>query len=121
MAFNRHPERFWWWKSYKGSHNQDVWIYGFDSNDFTRITDYEGNDTWPMWTGDRIYFVSDRTGDVNNIYYYDLGRRKRTQITKFEKHGVPWPSMSADGKKIVFERDARLYVLDTASGKTRRS
>ncbi|MDD4856776.1 MAG: S41 family peptidase, partial [Candidatus Krumholzibacteria bacterium] len=43
------------------------------------------------------------------------------QVTRFEKHGVQWPSMSSDGKKIVFEREARLYVLDTAGGEAREA
>ena len=119
LAFNRNSDSFWWWKRYKGSANQDIWIYDFKADTFTKITTWEGSDTWPMWTGDRIYFASDRTGDVNNIYCYDLGTKETKQITKFEKHGVTWPSMSADGTKIVFERDARLYVLDTATGENR--
>lgn len=116
LALNRSSDSFWWWKRYKGSANQDVWIYDFKADTFTKITTWEGNDTWPMWTGERIYFASDRSGGVNNIFYYDLGTKQTQQITKFDARGVTWPSMSADGAKIVFERDARLYVLDTASG-----
>jgi tricorn protease len=116
LAFNRSSDSFWWWKRYKGSANQDVWIYDFKADTFTKITAWEGTDAWPMWTGNRIYFASDRAGDANNIFYYDIGTGETTQVTRFEKHGVTWPSMSADGSKIVFEREARLYVLDTATG-----
>jgi tricorn protease len=56
---------------------------------------------------------------VNNIFYYDTKTAETKQVTRFEKHGVTWPSMSSDGSKIVFERDARLYVLDVASGEPR--
>ncbi len=116
IAFNRSSDSFWWWKRYKGSANQDVWIYDFKTDTFTKITNWEGTDAWPMWTGNRIYFASDRVGGVNNIFYYDLGTKETTQVTRFEKRGVTWPSMSADGGKIVFEREARLHVLDTATG-----
>ncbi len=119
LAFNRSSDSFWWWKRYKGSANQDVWIYDFKAGTFAKITDWEGNDAWPMWAGERIYFASDREGGVNNIYCYDLATKKAKQVTRFEKHGVTWPSMSADGAKIVFERDARLYVLDTATEESR--
>lgn len=121
LAFNRSSDSFWWWKRYKGSANQDVWIYDFKADTFTKLTTWEGNDTWPMWTGDRIYFASDRVGGVNNIFYYDLATKETKQVTKFDGHGVTWPSMSADGSKIVFERDARLYVLDTAKGEYRET
>ena len=119
IAYNRHPNLFYWWKRYKGSINHDVWIYTFDSKDFTRITDYDGNDSWPMWTGERIYFVSDRSGGVFNIFYHDLTNGNVTQVTTFDERGVQWPSMSADGTRIVFEQDAKLHVLDTASGQAR--
>ena len=119
FAFNRHPERFWWWKRYKGSQNRDVWIYDFEKETYERLTTYEGNDSWPMWIGDRIYFVSDRDSGVANIYYIDPATREIEAVTDFEEHGVTWPSMNEDGGMIVFERDARLYVLDTASGETR--
>ncbi len=119
IAYNRHPDLFWWWKRYKGSMNQDVWIYDFGSGEYSKITDYEGNDSWPMWTGDRIYFASDRNGGVFNIFVRDLTTGETSQVTDFTDHGVTWPSMSYDGSKIVFERDARLYVLDTATGETR--
>jgi len=119
LALNRSSDSFWWWKRYKGSANQDIWIYDFKADTFTKITDWEGNDTWPMWTGERIYFASDRVGGVNNIFSYDLGSKETKQVTKFDKRGVTFPSMSADGAKIVFERDARLYVLDIAAGEYR--
>jgi tricorn protease len=119
IAYNLHPNLFWWWKRYKGSMNQDIWTYDFKTGQFTQITNWEGTDAWPMWTGNRIYFVSDREGAVNNIFSYDLGSGQTTQVTRFEKHGVTWPSMSADGTRIVFEREGRLYVLDTAKGEPR--
>jgi tricorn protease len=116
MALNRHPERFWWWKRYKGSQNQDVWVYDFEKGTYDRLTDYEGNDSWPMWIGNRIYYVSDRDNDVRNIYYIDLDTRESHMVTRFTGRGVTWPSMNEDGSKIVFENDAKLFVLDTASG-----
>ncbi|MGD1047356.1 MAG: DPP IV N-terminal domain-containing protein, partial [Candidatus Krumholzibacteriaceae bacterium] len=119
IAYNLHPNLFWWWKRYKGSMNQDIWIYDFKTGAYKQITTWEGNDAWPMWTGNRIYFASDREGGVNNIFYYDLDSGQTTQVTRFDKHGVTWPSMSSDGSRIVFERDARLYVLDTGKGETR--
>ncbi len=119
MAYNRHPGRFWWWKRYKGSQNTDVWVHDFKSDGFKKLTDYEGNDSWPMWTGNSIYFVSDRVGDIANIFVIDSAGGGARQVTFFEEHGITWPSMSHDGKKIVFEREGGLYVLDTGSEKAK--
>ncbi|HSG28582.1 MAG TPA: hypothetical protein VLA34_08895, partial [Candidatus Krumholzibacterium sp.] len=119
IAYNRHPGRYWWWKRYKGSQNTDVWIHDFEKDTFTKITDYEGNDSWPMWTGEKIYYVSDRDGDIANLWVHDLASGTDRKLTDFEKHGITWPSMSSDGARIVFEREARLYVFDTGSEETR--
>jgi len=113
LAFNRHISRYWWWKRYKGSMNHDVWVFDFEDETFEQLTDYEGNDSWPMWTGNRIYFVSDRNNDIRNIYYYDLDTEDVVQVTDYKEHGITWPSMSAGGKRIVFERDHRLFILHT--------
>jgi len=119
MAYNRHPERFWWWKRYKGSQNQDVWTYDFETGEYVRHTDYEGNDSWPMWTEKGIYFVSDRENDVRNLYVLDPGSGNIRNLTDYTDHGVTWPSISPDGSKIVFERMAGLYVFDTRSEQVR--
>jgi tricorn protease len=119
IAYNRHPDMFWWWKRYKGSMNQDVWIYDFGQKSFEHITDYEGNDSWPMWTDNTIFFVSDRHGDVANIFAHDLESGQARQVTDFDGRGVTWPSISSDGSRIVFEREARLYVLETATDEVR--
>jgi len=118
MAFNRHPGRFWWWKRYKGTFNQDVWIYDFDGKTFEQATKYEGNDNWPMWGKDnKIYFVSDRNHTVN-IFAYSLEDKQIQQITQHTDDGVQWPSMSPDGEFIVYENNGQLYLLDTMKGTT---
>lgn len=119
LAFNRHPGRFWWWQRYKGSQSQDVWVFDFESETYEQLTKYDGNDAWPMWAGDAIYFVSDRNGEVRNIYRLDPETKQVDQVTVFEERGVTWPSLNEDGTKIVFERDARLYVLDILTGDAR--
>jgi len=49
----------YYWKRYKGGQHQEIWLYDFDQNQFRRLTDYVGKNSYPMWVGDRIYFVSD--------------------------------------------------------------
>jgi tricorn protease len=119
LAYNRHPGRWWWWKRYKGSQNQDVWIYDLKGGTYEQLTDFEGSDSWPMWTSKGIYFVSDREGGVKNLFVLDPATKAVRQVTSFDRSGVTWPSMDAEGTKIVFEFDARLYVLDTATEQAR--
>ena len=115
MVFVRHPMTYWWWKRYKGTLNHDLWLYDFGRETFERITDYEGNDTWPMWgKGGRIYFVSDRDG-IANLFTYDVETKRINHVTRHTRGGIQWPSMSPDGRWIVYENEGRLWRLDTES------
>jgi tricorn protease len=38
------------------------------------------------------------------------------QVTKFTDGRVLWPSIGYDGKAVVFERDFKIWQLDTKSG-----
>jgi len=111
LLFNRHSYSFWWWKRYKGSANLDLWIYDFDTKKFTQLTDYQGNDMWPMWGYDGYYFVSDRDG-IANIYKYSPETKEITKITDMKNDGVSWPSIDSKGERIVFLNDGKIYKLD---------
>ncbi len=104
---------YWWWKRYKGTLNLDLWLYDSGNATFEQITDYPGNDTWPMWgKDDKIYFVSDRNG-IANLFTYDLQTKRIDQATRHSPGGVQWPSMSPDGRWIVYENGGQIWRLDT--------
>ena len=101
------------WKRYKGGQAADVWIYEFASDKLKRITDWKGIDRHPMWNGDEVLFVADRTGTLN-LYRYDTRTSETTQLTDFKDWDVMWPSLGPQGT-VVFERTGRLHRLDLAS------
>ncbi|MCK5739793.1 PD40 domain-containing protein, partial [bacterium] len=115
MAYNRMERENRTWKRYVGGMAQDIWIYDLAKNEIEQMTEFEGTDNFPMWTGDKIYFVSDRSHTAN-IFCYDLKTKATRQITKFDEYDVKWPSL---GKKaIVFENGGYLYKLDLATEKS---
>lgn len=69
-----------------------------------------------MWSpdGTQVYFVSDQSG-TENLWVRGQGRVAR-QLTRFTAGRVFWPSISYDGKTIVFERDFAIWALDVATG-----
>lgn len=73
-----------------------------------------------MWSADgaRLFYMSDRSG-AENIWEQPIGGTAKP-VTAFTKGRVLWPSISADGKTIVFERDLGLWRLDVATGKAAR-
>ena len=55
---------------------------------------------------------------VNNIYKIPVKGGQPTQVTRHTDGSLFWPSMSSDGKVIVYEDNFGIWKLDTASGKT---
>jgi len=103
----------------QGKHEPGCVDHDFAKGTFDRITSYEGDDTGRCGRETRSYYVSDRGNGVTNIFVQEIGAGEARQVTDFEGRGVTWPSMSSDGKRIVFERAARLYILDTEGERTR--
>ena len=134
MAFSRHPG-VWSRKHYRGSYAVDLWVEDVASKKFTKLgdPDYHGNYLWPMYSGSEIYFVADilpneRTlkqgspeamQSVNNIYKIsDKPGAKPVQVTRHGDGNLYFPSISADGKTIVYEDNFGIWKLDVASGKS---
>ena len=134
FVFNRHPS-VWSRKHYRGSYSADLWVADLAQKSYTKLLgDEKYNRYWPMWgPKDEIYFVADplpneksiRPGSaevrksVNNIYRISAkGGSQPVQVTKHTDGSLFWPSMSSDGKVIVYEENLGIWKLDVASGKS---
>jgi len=106
------------WKRYEGGWAQDLWIFNLNTYEAFNFTNDPRTDRDPMWVGDQIFYVSDRTGKLN-IYSYDPAAEVTETVTSYTDSDVRWPSADGEGR-IVFELDGELNVLDTSSGDTRR-
>jgi tricorn protease len=133
LAFNRHPA-VWSRQHYRGSYAADLWVANLGTGTYTKLLgDEQYNRYWPMWGADNnIYFVADPlpndksvkpgSPDVrksaNNIYRIPASGGQPAQVTKHVDGNVFWPSMSADGKTIVYEDNFGIWKLDVASGRS---
>ena len=114
IAYTRIFRDFRTWKRYDGGLAQDVYTYDFDSHALTRITDWKGTDTSPMWVGRRIYFLSDRDGNRRaNLWCFDMDTRQFRQVTHFTDVDIDFPSLGDSA--ITFAQGGDLYVLDLPS------
>ncbi len=134
LAFTRHPS-VWSRKHYRGSYAADLWVEELSTRKFTRLgnEDYKGNLFWPMYGHNgEIWFVSNELSNekgikfggpevmksVNNIWKISDKGGKPVQVTHHGDGNLFFPSISADGKTIVYEDNFGLWKLDTASGKS---
>jgi tricorn protease len=116
LAYNQ-KSQVYWRKYYRGAYQSDVMVADISDKKFTQLTDFDGLDSWPMWSRDgNIYFVSDRDGGgLTNIWRVSEGGGKAERVTSFKEGDVRWPSISADGRTIVFEHDFGISKLDVSS------
>ena len=133
LAFNRHPA-VWSRQHYRGSYAADLWVANLANNTYTKLlADERYNRYWPMWgADDSIYFVADplpndksvKPGSfevrksLNNIYKIPAKGGQPVQVTKHTDGNLFWPSMSSDGKVIVYEDNFGIWKLDVASGRS---
>jgi tricorn protease len=113
IAFNRFSREFRTWKRYKGGLAQDIWVGNPETMEFNKITAYEGTDAFPMWIGERVYFVSDRDRTMNIHSMRPDGGDVR-QHTFHDEYDVRWPSPG--GNRIVYHNGGDIWLLDTGSG-----
>lgn len=123
LAYTPHTQDFATWKRYRGGMQTDIWLFDLTTRKSKRMTDWEGNDTAPMWIGGRVYYVTDAGKERRgNIWVYDPQNGKRSQITHYDDFDIKWPSKGPGPRgagEIVFQHGAELCVLDVPTGKVR--
>jgi tricorn protease len=105
----------------RGSATGEIWAAsaGAPLTNFRRITRDEANDLFPLAAPDGLVWVSNRSGHPNLWRMRADGSRAR-QLTRHTEGTVRWPSISADGQRVAYEFDSRLFLYDERTGTTRQ-
>jgi tricorn protease len=117
MVFTPVDREFRNWKRYKGGRATDLWIYNLKENTSEQITNFEGTDQLPTWSGDNIFFSSDRDLKLN-IWQYNTATKDTRQITKHTEFDVMWPS--GNGDQLVYENGGYIYKLNLKTGQSEK-
>ncbi len=105
-------------KHYKGAYNPDIQSYNPKTKAYKQYTDWTGKDFWTsIDQKGNVYFVSDEGNGEYNLYTFING--KKTSLTQFPS-SIKHPVVSADGEKVVFEKDYQLFVYDVASKQSQK-
>ena len=118
MLYNRKGTEEYYWKRYKGGRYTDIWMYDFKEAKFTPVSDYVGKNAYPMWIGIDMYFISDRTNGISNLYVEDLSTKNIKELTDYSDFDVMWPE--TDGENIVFVQDGYINIFDVKSNQSKK-
>lgn len=104
------------WKRYRGGRTTPIWIAALADSSVEKVPRENSNDFSPMWIGDRVYFLSDRSGPVT-LHYYDT--RSHRVVQALANSGLDLKSASAGPDAIVYEQFGGIHLYDLKSGRSR--
>ncbi len=120
-----------WWRNGRSHLDEaELWLVRINSagnsapnnaQRYERLSEDGGaKDLWPQFTpdGQTVYYMSDRSG-AENLWSRPIAGGAATQRTRFTNGRVLWPTLSADGSAVVFERDFAVWRYDVAAGQAR--
>ncbi|MBV8820767.1 MAG: PD40 domain-containing protein, partial [Acidobacteriaceae bacterium] len=102
------------WKRYRGGGTTRIWIADLADSKIERIPRANSNDFNPMWTGDKVYFLSDRNGPVT-LFSWDPRTKAVKELVK--NSGLDIKSASAGPDAIAYEQFGGLQLLNLKTGK----
>jgi tricorn protease len=102
------------WKRYKGGQTTPIYIVELSDLKLERVPRENSNDSNPVWLGDKVYFLSDRSGPVT-LFAYDTKTKAVKQVV--ENKGLDFKSLSAGPDALVYEQFGGIYVLAPGSDK----
>lgn len=104
------------WKRYRGGRASRVWIADLNNLGLDMVPREDSNDAYPMWVGNKVYFISDRNGPFS-LFAYDPQTKKVEQA--LPSNGADIKSASAGPGAIVYEQFGSLNLFDPATGKSK--
>jgi tricorn protease len=109
------PNNQWepYWQGYRGGQTTPIWIANLADSSVVSIPRNNSNDRFPMWIGNEIYFVSDRSGHYA-LYSYDTRTRQVTTRVP-NPSGFDIVSASSNDGMIVYSKFDAIHLYDPAT------
>ena len=104
------------WKQYHGGQTSYVWVADLSDSHVVKVPHADANDRYPMWVGDTVYFISDRSAATGALFAYDTKSGSLRELLR-DPGGVDIHFASAGPGGIVCERLDGLFVYDLQTAK----
>jgi len=105
------------WRHYRGGRTHPISVVNLADYAVEKLPWTNSNDTFPMWVGNTIYFVSDRNHTAN-LFAYRFDTKQVTQLTNHEDFDIMTASAGPDA--IVYEQAGYVHLVDTKTGQAQR-
>ncbi|HUI73405.1 MAG TPA: PDZ domain-containing protein [Candidatus Acidoferrum sp.] len=105
------------WKRYRGGQTTPIYIVKLSDLSLVKVPRENSNDSYPVWIGDMVYFLSDRNGPVT-IFAYDTKTKTVKQV--LQNAGLDLKSLSGGPGALVYEQFGGIYILDLKSGQAKQ-
>src|SRR5262249_22373987 len=105
------------WKKYRGGQMTKIWLARLSDSSVEEDHRQNSNDFNPMWFGNKVYFLSDRTGGVS-LFSYDVSSKKVSLVVQNDGYDIKTASAGPDA--IVYDKFGSIYLLDLKSSKPRK-
>src|ERR1035438_5570176 len=102
------------WKRYRGGSASYLWMVNLADLTTVKVPRTDSNDIYPMWIGDKTYFLSDRNGPMT-LFSYDPQSKKVSELIK--NTGKDISAASAGPGGIIYEQFGQIHIYDIPSGK----
>jgi tricorn protease len=105
------------WKRYRGGQTTPIYIVRLSDLALDIVPRQNSNDAQPVWFGDTVYFLSDRSGPVT-LFAYDTKAKSVKQV--LENKGLDFKTLSGGPDTLIYEQFGGIYLFDPASGKSKK-
>jgi len=103
------------WGNYRGGRASTIWLTTLPGLDSIEIPHEQASDFFPVWSGQRIYFLSGRAGPIG-IFSYDPATNRVTEA--LHNAGPDIRSLGGDGATLVYDQLGEIHLYDTATGQS---
>ena len=100
-------------KGFVGENAARIWCYDTQTRTFTLAVKHPTESMTPIWApdGKGFYYVSGQGGTMN-IWWHAFPGAEERQLTFFKGDNVIAPTLSADGRVMVFRQGLWFYSFD---------
>ncbi|MCD6347361.1 MAG: PD40 domain-containing protein [Bacteroidales bacterium] len=115
IAYTPVSNAFASWKRYRGGRTTPIWIIDVKNWSHVEVPHVIASDTYPVWVGEEVYFLSDRNLDMN-LFSYNPQTHALNELVG--KKGADIKYLSGNNQQVVFTREGYIYRYDPNTGRT---